>query len=435
MINLLILLLLVIVNGVLAASELSVVSARKARLEERAEKGDTRAQAALALAADPNRFLSTVQIGITLIAIVAGAFAGAALTEPVADLFRRIPGVAPYASVAAGIIVVGFITYLTLVIGEIVPKRLALMNPEAIALRVAGPMTRLAHITTPIVSVLAFSSNLLLRLLGAKAPDEPPVTEEEVERLLQEGTLHGVFAETERVLVQGVFDLGDRRVGELMTPRRRMIALDLTALDAVNRRRIIESPDTEFPVIDGSLDKVVGVVTVKALWGLAQPGEPLPLREAMTPALFIPESAPVLRALEQLRRTGDHLAVVVDEYGGVEGVLTSDHISAAITGDLGPNPIADARAVRRADGSWLLDGELPAHEARELLDLDTLPGEEGGEFETMAGFMMAQLGHIPVVGDSTDWAGWRFEVVDMDGNRVDRILATPLAPVEPATDA
>jgi putative hemolysin len=420
-----VLLLLVLFNGVLAASELSVVSARKARLQPRAEAGDAGAKAALTLAEAPDRFLSTVQIGITLVGILAGAFGGATLTTQLADALRRFGPLAPYANVLGAVAVVGLITYLSLVIGEIVPKRLALLNPEGIATRVARPMVLLARVAAPVVWLLTISSNLALRLVGGRQNDEPPVTEEEVEHLLQEGTRHGVFAESERAMVQGVFDLGDRNAGELMTPRRRMVALDLQSPDAENRLRIADTAFAIFPVVDGSPDKVVGVVSVRALWGSARDGVPLDLVGAMEPPLFVPESAPVLRVLEQFRQTRTHLAVVVDEYGGVEGLLTMEDVLAAIAGDLDEPGGADGDgAMQRADGSWLLDGALPAHEVREVLDLAELPGEEEGEFETLGGFVMARLGHIPAPGEETATGGWRFEVVDMDGHRVDKVLAT-----------
>jgi putative hemolysin len=427
--DLLIVFLLVVLNGVLAASELAIVSARKARLQPRADEGDAGARAALALAAEPDRFLSTVQIGITLVGILAGAFGGAALTAPVADLLRRVPVLASSAEGIAVVLVVGFITYLSLLVGELVPKRLALQNPEGIAIRMARPMAVLSKVAAPIVAFLAVSSDLVLRLLGARASTEPPVTEEEVELLLQEGARHGVFAEAERAVVQGVFDLGDRNAGELMTPRRRMVALDLAQPDEENRRRIADAPHSLFPVIDGSPDRVVGVVTVKALWGRDRDDVPLGLDGAMRPPLFVPESAPVLRVLEQFRRTDSHLALVVDEYGGVEGLLTMQDVLDAIAGDLdAPDEANDGRAVQRPDGSWLLDGALPAHEVRDLLDIAELPGEEEGEFETLGGFLMAELGRVPSVGEVAAAAGWRFEVADMDGNRVDRVLAMPDGP-------
>jgi putative hemolysin len=434
--EILIILLLVLFNGVLAASELSVVSSRKSRLQPRAEAGDAGAKAALALAEAPDRFLSTVQIGITLVGILAGAFGGATLTTQLADLIRQATPLAPYANALAAVAVVGLITYLSLVLGELVPKRLALLNPEGVASFIARPMNVLSRVGAPAVWLLTVSSNIVLRLVGGQKGDEPPVTEEEVEHLLQEGTLHGVFLETERAVVQGVFDLGDRNAGELMTPRRKMVALDLQNPDAENRRRIAETSFAIFPVIDGSPDRVVGVVTVRDLWGRDSDETPLDLAGAMEPPLFVPESAPVLRVLEQFRRTRTHLAVVVDEYGGVEGLLTMEDLLDAIAGDLDPTGGGgDERAVRRPDGSWLLDGSLPAHEVREEIGIAELPGEEEGEFETLGGFLMAQLGHIPTVGETTASGGWRFEVVDMDGHRVDKVLATPEpAPADDAGD-
>ncbi|MBA3416621.1 MAG: HlyC/CorC family transporter [Chloroflexia bacterium] len=433
--ELVVVLLLVLINGVLAASELAVVSSRRARLQPRADAGDAGAKAALALTEAPDRFLATVQIGITLVGILAGAFGGAALTTQLAAVIRRLEPLAPYANALAAVAVVGLITYLSLVVGELVPKRLALLNPEGVASLIARPMTLLAKVGAPAVWLLTVSSNLVLRLIGGRPGDESPVTEEDVEHLLQEGTRHGVFAESERAMVQGVFDLGDRNAGELMTPRRRMVALDLQSSDAENRARVAETSFAIFPVVDGSPDRVVGLVTVRSLWGRNRDDTPLDLASAMEPPLFVPESAPVLRVLEQFRRTRTHLAVVVDEYGGVEGLLTMEDVLAAIAGDLDAAGGGDAEgAVRRADGSWLLDGALPAHEVREVLGIAVLPGEEEGEFETLGGFVMAQLGHIPVEGEATATGGWRFEVVDMDGHRVDKVLAAPESAEPPPAD-
>ena len=425
--QILILLVLVVVNGVLAASELAVVSARRARLQGRAEAGNAGARAALELGAAPDRFLAAVQIGITLVGILAGAYGGAALSGPVADLLDGVPAIEGYADAIAVALVVTAITYLSLVVGELVPKRLALLNPEGIAVAVARPMRVLARVASPIVTLLALSSDAVLRLLGARASTEPSVTEEEVEHLLQEGARAGIFAESERAMVQGVFDLGDRRAAELMTPRHRVVYLDLTRPEDENRRRMIASPHNHFPVCERSLDRVLGVVSVKTLWSRSLAGAPTDPRAAMVPPLFVPESAPVLTVMEQFKRTGVHLALVVDEYGGIEGLLTLNDVLEDVVGDLEPENEADNRqAMRRPDGSWLLDGGLPAHEARALLGIDALPGEEEGDYETLGGFVMAVLGRIPAAGDAVDWAGLRFEVVDMDGNRVDKVLAIPV---------
>jgi len=251
------------------------------------------------------------------------------------------------------------------------------------------------------------------------------VTEAEVEHLLRQGTQAGVFAEAEREMVSGVFRLSDRRAGELMTPRRRIVAIDVTTSEAENRQRMAAASHSYFPVCDGAIDQVLGVVSVKELWRRTLVGESTDPHVAMTEPLFVPESAPVLSVMERFQATGIHLAIVVDEYGGIEGLLTMNDVLAAIVGDLEPDQDPeDPRAVRRDDGSWLLDGELPAHEVRALLEIASLPGEDEGDFETLGGFMMAQLGRIPAVGDAFRSASYRFEVVDMDSNRVDKVLAS-----------
>jgi magnesium and cobalt exporter, CNNM family len=430
----LLLLALILINGALSMSEMAIASSRRARLTARALDGDAGAQAALELAAAPNRFLSTVQVGITLIGIIVGAIGEASFTAPVEAALAGLPAVAPASRWLSLVIVVAVITYLSLVIGELVPKRLALQHAEAIAARVARPMQTLSRLAAPAVAFLSASTNAVLRLLRVGPPSEPAVTEEEVELLLQEATSAGVFAPAEQELVAGVFDLGDRRVGELMTPRYRIVALDLQDPPEVNRKIMAESPHRAFPVYDGDLDHLVGIVTAKDLWTRVVRGEPEGVRDVVRRPTIVPESLPALAALDRFRTTGEEIAIVVDEYGGVQGLLTLHDVLEAIVGDLEPaGAAAEQEAVRRPDGSWLLDGALPAHDVRELLDLPTLPGEAAGEFETLGGFIMAQLGHIPQAAETVDWGGWRFEVVDMDGRRVDRVLATQ-AVGEPADE-
>lgn len=432
-VNVVIILLLILFEGFMSGSELAVVSARKARLQHRAEEGHAGARIALDLANHPNRFLSTVQIGITLVSILAGAFGGAALAHPLARVIEDVPGIGRYADAVSVAIVVGLITYVTLVIGELVPKRLALQHPEAVAQRVARPMRALSRLTAPIVWLLARSSDALIKLFGIRASTEPPVTEEEVELLLQQGTQAGVFEETERAMVEGVFDLGERRANELMTPRHRVVFLDVEQDDEENQRRMAEAPHAYYPVCAGSLDGIQGMVSVKDLWSRKMAGRSDYWRDAVFPALYIPESLPVFAVIEQFKHAGSHLAIVIDEYGGAEGVLTLNDVVEDIVGDLEPTPVpGDPRAVRRADGSWLMDGALPVHEARDVLDLDPLPGEEEGEYETIGGFMMAALQRIPETGARVTTAGHTFEVVDMDGNRVDKVLITS-SPENPET--
>jgi putative hemolysin len=418
------LLLLIVLNGVFAMSEMAIASSRKTRLQQWAADGNAGAAAALKLADEPNQFLATVQIGITLIGIVTGFFGGSALSVPVALQLSRIPALAPYSELISIVVVVGLVTYLSLVVGELVPKRLALQSPERLATLVAPPMTMLSRVASPIVRLLGVSSEGILRVLGVRHAEDAPVTEEEIAILLQEGTAAGVFTPGEHELLEGVFDLGDRDVRDLMTPRYRLVALDLNAPMDENFRKMVDSPHHLFPVYEGELDNLVGMVPVKKLWAASLSGEPIDLRGLTEPALIVPESMPALDAVKRFRRRPNTAAMVVDEYGGVQGLLSLHDLVEAITGELGETPEGADEAVQRADGSWLLDGALPIHEVRSLLHTGPFPGEDAGDFETLGGFLMASLGRIPDVGDTFDWDNRRFEVVDMDGRRIDRVLVS-----------
>lgn len=418
------LLVLIVLNGVFAMSEMAIASSRKARLQQLAANGNAGAQAALNLADEPNQFLATVQIGITLIGIVTGFFGGSALSAPVAQQLSKIPALAPYSEIISIVLVVGLVTYLSLVVGELVPKRLALQSPERLASLVAPPMTMLSKIASPIVRLLGVSSEAILRVLGVRHAEDTPVTEEEIAILLQEGTAAGVFTQGEHELLEGVFDLGDRDVRDLMTPRYRVVALDLNAPMDDNLRKMADSPHHLFPVYEGDLDNLVGLVPVKKLWAASVSGETIDLRGLAEPALVLPESMPALDAVKRFQRRPNTAAMVVDEYGGVQGLLSLHDLVEAITGNLGETPRGRDEAVQRADGSWLFDGALPVHEVRGLLKTGPLPGEDSGDFETLGGFLMASLGRIPDVGDTFDWDGRRFEVVDMDGRRIDRVLVS-----------
>lgn len=421
----LLLAILFLLNGVFAMSELAMATARKTRLQQWAEEGNRRAAAALRLAEHPNRFLATVQIGITLIGIVTGFFGGAALSSSVEYQLNKIPAIAPFSGQLAVLLVVGSITYLSLLIGELVPKRLALQNPERIATLVAPPMTALSRVAAPVVWLLGVSSEFILRVFGVRHAADPPVTEEEIEILLQEGAAAGVFAPAEHEMVGGVFDLGEREARELMTPRYRLIALDIEDPLDVNLRKMADAPHQVFPLYEDDLDRLIGLVPVKKLWAATLSGEALDLRELAEPPLIVPETLPALEVLERFRDRSVNVAMVVDEFGGVQGLLSLHDLLEAITGDLAPSAPGNEAWVQRADGSWLLDGALPVHEVRDVLDLDALPGEESGDFETLGGFIMSRLERIPSVGDYTDWKGLRFEVADMDGRRVDRVLIGP----------
>jgi len=415
---------LIVANGLFSMSETAVVSARKARLQHRAAAGDAAAARAVALADDPNVFLATVQVGITLIGVFSGAFGGAALADALADPLRAVPGVGRWADPVAFGLVVVTITYLSLVVGELVPKRIALNAPEAIAARVSGPMARLSALASPVVGLLGVSTDAALRLLGVRLAGESPVTAAEVGVLLEQGARAGVFHPAERDMVTGVFALADDRVTALMTPRPDVVWLDLDAPPEATWRAIVAAAHSRFPVCRGELDQVVGVVGAKDLLAAALTGAPLDLAAHLRPPLLVPESTPVLRALERFREAGEHLAVVVDEYGGTAGLVTVQDVLEAIVGDLpGTRPVGEVDAVRRPDGSWLLDGGAAADEVAALLGLPDLPGEAERHYRTLGGLVLAELGRVPAPGDTVTWGGWRFEVVDMDGRRVDKVLA------------
>jgi magnesium and cobalt exporter, CNNM family len=424
----LILLVLILANGVFAMSEIAIISARKARLQQQAEDGDLRARAALALAEDPNQFLSTTQIGITLVGIFAGAFGGATLSQKLAGWLSRNPTLEPYSSgLALGIVVLG-ITYLSLVIGELVPKRIGLTNPERIAAAVAGPMRLLSVLASPVVRLLSFSTDGLLRLLGIRPSTEPPVTEEEIRVLINQGTQAGVFEEAEQDLVESVFRLADQRISVLMTPRQDVEWLDVEDPPAETRRKVIDSVRSWFPVGHGTLDNIVGVVHAKSLLSECLAEEPLDLRALARPALFVPEGTRALKVLERFKESGTQIALVIDEYGGFEGLVTLTDILEAIVGDIpSQGEQGEPAIVRRDDGSWLLDGTLSLDDVKDLLRIRRLPGEDEGVYHTLGGFIMTQLGHIPSATDHFEWDGLRFEVMDMDGRRVDKVLVMPAA--------
>jgi putative hemolysin len=423
-------LLLVVANGAFAMSEMALVSSRKARLRQRADAGDAGARAALELAVAPDTFLSTTQIGITLVGIMAGAFGGATISEQLAAQLARVPALAPYSRGLALATVVLSITCLSLIVGELAPKRIALNNPERIASMVARPLRSLSRMTRPAVRLLTFSTAAVLRALGVKAPEDPPVTEEEVRVLIRQGAEAGVFVQSEREILESVFRLDDRRVTTLMTPRLDIAWLDIGASAGDVLRELGESPHSRLPVARGSLDNVQGVIHKKDLLGRCLAGEPLDPRSSMRQPLFVPESQTALQLLEQLRNSQTHVALVVDEFGSVQGLVTMHDVMEAIVGDM-PAAGEEAYAVERGDGSWLLDGALLVEDFKEILRVGTLPGEGRGGYETLAGFVLTQLGRVPRAADYFEWGRLRFEVVDMDGRRVDKVLVTPVTPGDP----
>ena len=419
--------LLILANGLFAMAEIAILSSRKVRLQQRANEGDLRARAALELAETPNRFLSTVQIGITLIGILAGAYGGATIAHELAAQLERISFLAPYShAISLGVVVLG-ITYLSLILGELVPKRLALNSPERIACALATPMRLVAVLAFPAVRLLSLSTEVVLRLLGVQPTAEPPVTEEEIKILIEQGTQAGVFEAAEQDMVERVFRLGDRHVGVLMTPRTEIVWLDVEDSSEQIQSRITSTVHSRFLVAQGALDQVLGIVHAKDLLARSLEGQPFDLKACLRQPLFVPESMRALKVLELFKQSGTHLALVVDEYGGIEGLVTLNDILEAIVGDLPSiDEAAEPPVVQREDGSWLLDGMLPVDEVKELFQLAQLPEEETGTYQTLGGMVMSHLGRIPSAADHFEWAGLRFEVIDMDGHRVDKVLVAPV---------
>ena len=422
-VELLIILALMVANGLFAMSEMAVVSARKARLQQWAQEGNPKAYAALQMANTPGRFLPTVQIGITLVSMLAGAFSGATLAERLSEQLSRLVWLAPYSKGISVVIVVIGITYLSLVIGELAPKRLALQNPERIACAVAGPMQGLSDLTGPLVRLLNASSGAVLRLLGIPPSLEPPVTEEEIKVLMEQATQAGVIETSEQDMVEGVFRLTNQRVSALMTPRTEIAWLDIDdTLDEI-QRKVTTAPHARYPVCRRNLDDVLGVVRIRDVLLHGLTCQPVDLRALLLPPLFVPESTLASKVLELLKGSGKRMALVVDEHGSLQGLVTINDIVEEIVGDIEADR---PRAVVRKDGSWLMDGRLPIHEFKTLFNLRSLPGEERDNYQTLGGFIMMQLGRIPVVNDHFRWGGLYFEVLDMDGRRVDKVLVKPL---------
>jgi putative hemolysin len=423
-IEILIIFLLILLNGFFALSEIAVVSSRKARLQQRINEGDAGAKTALQLAENPNIFLSTTQIGMTLIGVLAGAVGGATIADALAVQFEQIPLLLPYAhSLALGIVVL-LITVFTLLLGELVPKRLALHNPEQIASSTAGPMLLISKLFSPIVRLMSGSTDLIIRLLGVRPNEEPPVTEEELQVLLDQGTQAGVFEESEQDMVEGVFRLNNRRVGSLMTTRSEIAWLDVNDSPDEIRLQIEENLYSRFPVCEDSLDQVLGIIEARDLLLESLHGEPLLLKRNLKEAVYIPETALASRALELFKSGVAEMMLVVDEFGSTQGLLTIFDILEEIVGDIDSEP----QATQRQDGSWLLDGMLPIEDLKEIFNLRHLPDE--AEYETLSGFVMLQLGRVPQAADHFDWNSLTFEVMDMDGKRVDKVLVTT-KPVQP----
>jgi len=422
--ELLLLLGLILLNGFFALSEMAVVASRKSRLKQQAEKSKA-ARAALKLAEHPETFLSAVQIGITLVSILTGVFSGAAIGGYIANWLRGFATLAEYADgLGLGVAVVG-ITFVSIILGELIPKRVALLAPERIAGIVGLPMAIFARITHPIVIVLSVTTRICLRLIGAKPGDESKVTEEEIRLLVAESAAQGEIEDIERSMINRALRLSDRSAESLMTPRKRIAWLDTTAPLSENLGVMRTTPYSTYPVMRGNDKEIAGILNVKTLIDKIGSGGQFDLFKRLDKAIYVPESTRALNLLNEFRDTEARMALVVDEYGDVQGLVTQNDVLAAMLGAAMHHSVTDsddAMIVRRADGSYLLDGALKIEDLRELLELPNLPGEDDNEYQTLAGMLISVLGRIPRVAETYDWGGYRFEVVDLDGARVDRIL-------------
>lgn len=417
---------LILVNALFAMSEIALVTARRARLQVLAEQGDKGAQIALALNEHPTRVLSTIQVGITSIGILSGIVGEAALAAPLGNWLASLGvegGAARFGSTALVVVVV---TYFSIVLGELVPKRLGQISPESIARRVALPIRGLAAVAKPFVRLLSASTDLILRLLGVRHTSAQAVTEEEIHAMIEEGSQTGVIDAQERAMVRNVFRLDDRQIGSLMTPRSDIEYIDLDDPDDENMRKVLSSGHSRLPVVRGGLSDIEGIITVRRLLQQIADGGRADFRRDLQPVVYVPESLTGMELLENFRASSAHLAVVVDEYGEIQGVVTPQDLLEAIAGEFKTPSNEDAWAVQRGDGSWLLDGLIPIPELKDRLGLPTAPEEELGRYNTLSGMVMLLLGRVPRTSDAVEWEGWRFEIVDMDSRRIDKVLATRL---------
>ena len=421
--ELVIILFLVILNGIFSLSEIALVSSRKARLETDARNGDRRAEEALKLAESPNRFLATVQIGITLIGILTGIFSGDSLTDQISAFVSQFPQLQPYANSIAVTLTVVLITYLSLVLGELVPKRIGLSNPEGIAKFMARPMNVLSKLTAPFISLLAFSSDLLIKILNIK-PNASAVTEEEIKSLIQEGTSGGVIEEIEQEIVQNVFQLGDRRITSLMTNRQEMVFLDVEATVEENRQSIIEHRHSHYPLCRGSVDEMIGLINSKDFLGKDLDDQLTRLEEIKRDILYIPESNMAYQVLERFREKRQYVGIIVDEYGGVLGMVTLNDIVDALVGDISDTNEFEFEIVDRGDGSYLIDAQIPFDDFLDYFDIVLQNRRELTGFDTLGGFALQIIKDIPKTGETFSWQDFEFEIVDMDKSRIDKILVT-----------
>ena len=434
--DIILLLVLIFFNGLMAMSEIAVVSSRKSRLQKLAEDGSPGAQSALDLSREPTAFLATVQVGITTVGILSGAIGESALADPLTEWLTGFTVIEPYAKGLARALVVIGLTYFSVVVGELVPKRLGLLVPEKIASLIAKPMNLLASIARPLVWLLSWSSTILLRVIGARRRDEPPVTNDEINVLMGQGAVAGIFHESEQAIVSNVLRLDEQRIGSIMTHRNDIYVLDLDLPAEEIRTCLAEAPYTRILVCRDGLEHIVGILRTADMLKLALAGDNLDVERFLRPALYVPEGVTTTHLLENFRKARQQCALIVDEYGELQGLVTLTDVLTAIVGDLPSSDTPeDQDIVERSDGSWLLDGGVAIERLKAVTKIeDDLPGEDENAFNTLGGLVMYVLGRIPSVTDQFEAAGVRFEVVDMDKNRVDKVLLTRIAPVEPAID-
>jgi putative hemolysin len=417
---------LILINGLFAMAEIALVTAKRSRLQRLADAGDVAAATAIRLGEDPTRFLSTIQIGITAIGILNGIVGEEAFAEPLAGWLQQFGLSAGASETLATLGVVAGITYLTIVAGELVPKRIGQAGAERIARLVARPIAMLATLSRPFVMLLSASTHAVLRLFGRHAQAADELTEEDIHDVLREGSARGVIEEQEHEIVRKVFLLDDRQITSLMTPRSEIVWLDIDVGLEENLLRVVDSDLSRLPVCQGSLDQILGVATAKQLLRQYHGGKLVDLRNELQPGVFVPESLTGLQLLARFREAGVHMVFVVNEYGEIIGMVTLHDVLEALTGEFVEDDPRDQWAVRRADGSWLFDGLIPLHELQQRLGLRALPDQGRMRYNTLAGLMLLQLDKVPAVGDSFVWEDWRLEVVDVDGKRLDKVLVTPL---------
>ncbi len=431
-VNILIIFILFIFNAIFAMYEIAMVSSRKTRLVARAEDGQKGASVAMELLQDPDQqYLSAIQIMITMIDTLAGGIGGAQLSRPLAEVLKGIDWLAPFAEIAALILVVIIITYFSIVLGELIPKRIAVSKPEDVVTRLSPMIKGLTNAVRPITRLLSGSTNLGIKIFNIDVTKEPAITEEELKGYIQEGRQTGVFDEAEQTMVDGVFRFTDRRVDAIMTPHTELDWIDLDDDHDTIVKELMESSYSRLPVAHADLDRSMGFVNTKDLLGVDIHDPQFNLENYIREPLFFPGNMQAVKAFEQFRQTGIHHALVLDEYGGVEGFVTLYDVLEAIVGEI-PLDEHDKEqdVVQRADGTWLVDGLIPIDELKEIMRVDELPEENQAGFQTLSGFVMNQMGRIPKTGQFFEWEHWRFEVVDMDGHRVDRVLVTDLSDKE-----